>query len=172
MAWCQEKLKENKDYYLYRDMHIMKKGIKVLLKKVGGKEVVIMNYCLFRQVIEQFNLYAGDALIEGEFIQLDDKLGCIHGRRIERSYVNPKIDLARTMQARRVNPAHPAIYYLDEDYCRIGWRKYNRTPNESVYDFTTAAHTMKARFSKALTDNPILKFNYTYYPLIKVRKTA
>lgn len=164
-AWCRQQLASNPDLILCHDYCCEKKDIKVLTHK-ETKEV-IMTYSLFRKVIEMFNTYAGEALIEGEFIQLHKRLGYLHGRRIERNFTNPKVDVISTVQARKTDPTHPAIYHLDEDYCRIGWQKSHLTKNESVYDFVPASHSLRAKFSATLKSNPILKFNYTYYPLLK-----
>lgn len=170
ITYCLRKVAADLTLTLEYDAYYARKGIRLLVreKKGGGKEVV-MTYALFRNIIETYNNYAAQAVIEGAAFSLGNKLGYIHGRRIERDFNRPKVNVIATVKARRIpgQETHPAIYHTDEDYCRIGWAKLHRIRNESVYSFVPASHTFKDRFSQSLMKNPVLKFNYTYYPFIK-----
>lgn len=172
-AWAAQQVQDNEDYIYKYDYHYAKKGIRVVFCKRTQK--VIMTYLLFRMVLETYNVHAGDALISGEFVSIDPKLGSIQAARIERSYINPKVDVIGTVQARRKDPKHPTVYFVDEDYCRLRWRKA-RVLKEvllSAYEFIPAKHSLRDRFSRALKANSILKFNYVYCPIpVKEDKAA
>lgn len=166
-AWCQQKIKEESTYVLEYDAYYKRDGIRVLLQVLpSGNKKVIMTYALFRKVLETYNQMAVDHIIEGGRFELGNRLGYLEAKRVERNFNHPRINYIATQRARRIEPEHPAIYFTDEDYCAIAWVKSHQIKNESVYSFVPANYSFRDKFSKTLTANPILKYNYKYYPYI------
>lgn len=171
-AWCLSKVAEDSSYYLEFDGCIRAKGIRILCQKTTTGRTVVMTYTLFRKVLEVYNQHAAEAVIHGSRFNLGGRLGYIHGRRIEYNFRRPKVNIIATVQARKTEPDHPAIYHTEDDYCRIAWQKYHRIKNESVYSFSPASHTVRDKFSQTLKANPVLKSLYKYYPYVREKQIA
>lgn len=168
-AWCARELKEHPDYFEKYDNFTKSARwcgrIRVIYKKVAGKEIMVMSYIMFRLIIEMYNKYAAEAIIHGHRLNLGSKLGYLYPARIERNFSRPKIDIITTMQTRKKIPDHPMMYHLSPDYCMVKWQKLHMIKNESVYTFITARHSFRQSFSEANKKNPILKTNYKFIPL-------
>lgn len=175
-AWCAQQLKEHSNYYDGYDKYIRSAAwcgrIRTIYKKEDGKEVMVMSYTMFRLIIEMYNKYAADAIIHGHRFDLGSKLGYLFPARVERSFGRPRFDVVATVQTRKKDPTHPAIYHLTPDYCMVKWQKYYKTKNESVYTFITAKHTFRSDFSMANKKNPILKTNYKFLPLQRTQQQS
>lgn len=126
---------------------------------------IIMSYTKFRIIIEKYNKYASEAVIQGHRLSLGSNLGYLQAARVERSFEHMRCDIVATKKARKTDPTHPAIYYTDEDYCFIHWQKFFKITNETVYRFKPAKHTMAEDFYKAIASNPVLRTLYKYMPL-------
>lgn len=125
---------------------------------------IIMSYTKFRLIIDTFNKYAAEAVIQGERFSFGNGLGYIYAARIERCFIHPRCDMVATRRVRKLEPDHPAIFFTDADYCIIKWQKFFKVTNETVYTFKPAKHSMNADFHKAIASNPILKTLYKYIP--------
>lgn len=157
-------LEENPNYKAEYDKIICVKGIFVIYKVVDHVKTFIVDYRMFRKVLETYNLKATDAVIQGERLNLGYGLGFIQGRRIERSFTRPQVDFGASYKARLKDPKAEYVYYTSEDYCRIAWNKQGGVKNSYIYEFVPAAtaNGFRKRFSRALIDNPLLKFRYEY----------
>lgn len=178
-AWCRKKVEEDPELSLGYDAFYKAHGLQVLYKgrvkksnRIVKQGEIIMNYQLFRKIVETYNKTAIELVVEGESFQLGNKMGTIRGKRVGRNFNNKEIDFEATRLARQQEPGHPAIYRMDEDYCRVYWRKPKYITNESIYNFFIAI-TFKREFKEALKANPLLKYNYIYQPYIpSISKTA
>jgi hypothetical protein len=163
-AWCKIALQGNSKYYKKYDYRMKMTGCPIIYCLEEGKEVMIMSYTMFRLIIETYNKYAGEAIIEGQRFTLGAQLGYIAGGRMERNMNKIRCDMVATRRAREIDPTHPAIFYTDPDLYLIWWTKLHKIKNETVYTFVPAKHTLQAQFYRAIAANPILKTNFRYYP--------
>jgi len=67
------------------------------------------------------------------------------------------------------------IYHTKDDWCRIAWHKFGKLYNSSMYEFKPSAQTksgigFRQQLSKALDENPLLRYKYPYYPLRKLKE--
>lgn len=166
-SWCNQKIKEDNIYVLEYDAYYKRDSIRVLLQiRPGGDRKVVMTYALFRNILETYNKIGVEHVIEGGRFEIGNRMGYLEAKRVERNFNHPRINHIATKRARDKEPDHPAIYYTDEDYCAIAWVKSHQLKNESVYSFVPANYSFREKFSKTLNANPILKYNYKYYPYI------
>lgn len=152
------------------------------LQKDITKVKKIMDYILFKKILKAYNTKAGDRIINGEKFNLLNGLGYILGKRIERTHSNQKVDWGETNKLRDLTGELPIdaktgkkklIYFIDDEYCRVGWKKVHGIKNISVYGFEPAGGEtgkgfgkgFKKKFSKAINDNPLLKLKFEYFPI-------
>lgn len=140
----------------------------------------ILSYKDFRNVVVKYYEKARDAIIQGEAINLGNRLGKICARRVERNHAKKVIDYYKTKQQPKVwnedlqrYVRKRIIYYTDDDWCRIGWHKRRAIRNETVYEFKITKNLRSGKgfnqlLDKALKARPTLKYKYIFYPL-KVR---
>jgi hypothetical protein len=169
-AWCAKKLKEDPSLSLVYDHRYRAHELRVLVSgrvkvsnRVVNEGVVVMSYLLFRTILEAYNKEAIKLIIEGEALELGNRMGYILAKRRGRNYNRKKINIHATKLARIEEPDHPPIYYTSEDYCMLSWKKPKSITNERVYSFI-AAPTLKRAFKKALYENSLLKFTYPFTP--------
>jgi hypothetical protein len=132
---------------------------------------MVMSYTMFRLTTEAYNRYGCEFLIRGDKFELGSNLGYLFPARIERNFRNPKVDVVATVNIRKKDPTHPAVYYTSPDYCMIKWHKNYRTRNETVYTFVTAERGFRKDFSKSNRENPLLQVKYKYYP-VQLKQSA
>lgn len=145
-----------------------------------GKPVLKMSWPMWKDITGAFYHKAKFAIIQGETLRLGANLGKIQISRIERNFAKPVVDWPSTQKEnlRDENGKLIKIYYTNEDYCRISWKKNREIPNETMYTFDPATRNMatgkgfKGEFATALKENPLLKYRYKYYPIKKRRKQA
>lgn len=161
------------NYYIYRKYY-----------DDNGKRIVIevFSWKKFKMVVEDFFERAKTAIIKGECIDMRNKIGKICARRVQRNHKKKVINYAKTMQQPKVwnedlgrEVRKKIFYYTEDDWCRIAWHKFMKIPNESVYEFVPSSNTKSGvcfcqQFSKALVENPLLKYKYPYYPLRKFKE--
>jgi hypothetical protein len=171
--WCGMTKPSNpiKNYYIYR------KYIE------NGKPRVeeILSYETFRGVMETYFELAKEKIIAGECLDMTSGVGKIAPRRIQRNHGRKTINYARTkLQPKVWSEEHgreirkKIIYYTNDDWCRIGWHKFAKIKNESVYEFSITRNnkeycknlSFNQQLNIALKANPLLKYKYIYYPLI------
>lgn len=166
-AWCKQLLLQKSEFYGVWDTKIRKPGIQVIYHDEDDRPVMFMSYTMFRLIIETYNKYAAKAVIEGERLSLGAKLGFLVGVRIERNMNKLRCDMIATRDARKIDNSHPAIFYTEPDIFMIWWIKNHKVRNETVYSFVPAKHSFKRDFYRAIKNNPILRTNFRYYPLIQ-----
>ena len=142
--------------------------------KEDGKVVLKMSWLIWKNVLESYFHKAKYAIIQGETLKLGAGLGLIRPIRVERSFKRPQVNWGATFkQAPLPDGTYKKIYYTNEDYCRIQWLKFGGIPNETSYSFDPAARNVatgkgfKAEFAQTLQKNPMLKYKYTFYPIVK-----
>lgn len=169
-AWCKRKLQEDPSLSLVYDTCYKARGLKVLYKgrikksnRVINQGEMIMSYNLFRMILETYNQEAIKLVIEGERLELGNRMGVIFAKRKGRNFNNQKTDFNATRLARLTEPDHPVIYHTNSDYCRIVWQKPKYITNETVYNFIPG-YTLKSQFKIALDSDPLLRYCYPYVP--------
>jgi hypothetical protein len=147
-------------------------------QKVGGKHVVVevMSFSRWKAMFAAYFAHAKERMInEGEGLVLGT-VGEIRIRRLERSFDSkPSVNHNETKKQPRVlrdgkMVPEKIIYFTDEDYLRVGWRKFNRITNEGIYEFVpTSNHAgtgLKNMVVAANKRNPQLKYIYDFYDRI------
>lgn len=159
---------KRKNYWIYKTVKMPSGATKV---------VEVMNYRRWKQVVTTYFEAAKRRIIfEGAILSLGH-LGRIWPKRIERDFTKPRTNWIATMRQPKVLREgklvpERIIYYTEEDYIRIGWRKNNHYTNEAVYEFKPTnndgvygALGFSQEFSRANMSDPMLKFKYEYFPL-------
>lgn len=166
-----------KDYYVYRPYDKFD-------TKLNNKRVEVLNFGTFVLIIDTFFTRAKDAIIGGEVLNLGNRLGKIHMERVQRSFKNKKIDFAKTKKypmiedpITGVKRREQIVYFTDDDWCRIAWKKTHGITNETIYQFKpTQALKSRKGFTQmvadALANDKLLKYKYLYRPLIKSKPVA
>lgn len=145
-----------------------------IYKKEGTKVIEVINFDKWRSFMNKYFQGAKDAIIQGRVFNLGSALGIIYAKRIERNWANKQIDYYATSQVPKVlgsdGKLRPEriVYHMEPWYCRIGWDKCKRIPNESVYKFEIAngnssGKGFKREFITAMRADPLLPFKYRYF---------
>ena len=145
--------------------------------KENGKVIEKMSWYLWKDAIERYYYKAKDAIIQGEVFRIGSGVGKIRAIRVERDFSSKTVDWASTFSQNEFDDAGhlKKIFYTDDDWCRIEWRKFKMLANETSYRFTPAGKNVttkkgfRTEFSQALKKDPTLKFRYKFFPLIKTQ---
>lgn len=148
--------------------------------QVDGKVVEKLSWYKWKDAIERYFFKAKDAIIQGEVFRIGAGVGKIRAIRVERNYSSPTVNWSATFQLNELDAdGHlKKIFYTDEDWCRIEWRKFKMLANETSYRFSPAGKNVttkkgfRTEFSQALRKDPLLKFRYKFYPLTKTKDHA
>lgn len=156
------------NYYIYNKEYDLNNKLKI---------VEVFSYPRFRDIIELYFKKAKEAVIEGQCVNMTNGIGKIAIRRVERNHKNKSINYAKTkLQPKVWCPIRnkevytKIIYFTEDNYCRIGWHKFGKIKNESTYEFLPSKMSRGGtgfgqQLSKALNNDPLLKYRYIYYPL-------
>lgn len=162
----QDKIKNYRIYAKYVDEN-------------GKKRIEeVMTYKVFADAMRTFFDLAKQQVVQGGTLKLKGHLGVIAARRVQRDHSKKTINFHKTnLQEKVWSEEHQKmvpkriIYFITDDWCRIGWHKVRRwLKNVTVYEFRPAKDLKSEKgfnqlLSKALADNPNLKFKYIFYPL-------
>lgn len=149
------------EYKAFRDARLRTKGVNTIYKVVDYVKTPVIDYALYYSVLCLFNKKAAEAIIQGERLRMGFGLGYLEARCVERNFNKPKMNMPATMAARRAGDKDARIYYTDEDYCRISWKKTGNVKNSYGYQFKPTFDFKKA-FSAALIGSPLLKYRYPF----------
>lgn len=148
------------------------------------QEIPVFSYDIFKNIIDTYFQLAQDAIIEGKALDMTNGIGKIAARRVERNHTHRTINFNKTKLQPKVwseelgkEVRKKIIYHTMDDWCRIGWHKYGKLKNETVYEFTITKGnkdycnvlSFSQKLNTALLAKPLLKYKYIYYP-IKVYK--
>lgn len=170
--WGRPKL-NIKNYSLYRKYSDERGKLNV---------IEVFNYKTFAKIVNLYFTLAKDEIIKGNSLDMTSGVGKICARRVERNHSQKTINFHKTLQqpliwdeTKQKEVRKKIIYYMSDDWCRIGWHKFGRMKNETVYEFTITKNLKSAKgfnqqLTEALTKNPLLKYKYIYYPLINTFK--
>lgn len=134
-----------------------------------------LDYSIFRDICELFNIYAMDEIIEGKTLNMGSYLSTLSVIRIQRNYNNPSVNWGETNKLKKElleegytendlyskdNPdgIKYFIYHTDDWYCRFYWnKKYCKVRNKSVYSFhaTRGLKGNKTKLKEKLNNNPL-----------------
>ncbi len=182
IAYAQKQLKENPTWWSKYSGSSSCSHYSIGYTTPAGIKVEVMNYTKFRKTIEYFFDRAKRAIIQGDCINMTSRVGKICVKRIERDFRKGKqrrIDWAKTRKQPKVWDEEKqklvyerVIYFTGNDWCRIAWIKNRALTNETVYEFLPAARNsagtsgFKYEFSEAQRQDPLLKYQYLFNPLI------
>lgn len=154
-------------------------------RKAGTRVEEVMNYKRFNGIIRSYFNRAKKAIIKGEAVNMLASVGKICARRVERDFRKPKqnrLDWDRTKKQPLVWDEEKQrmvyenkIYHVGDEWCRIGWHKTKTIANESVYEFKPTApsgdkkHGFTLEFSTALINDPLLKYQYLFFPVAQLK---
>lgn len=150
-------------------------------KDESGRNIVIMTFCYeqFKKVVSTYFQLAQDRIIQGEALDMTSGVGKICMRRVERNHSHKSINFHKTkLQPKVWSEAHgreirkKIIYHVSDDWSRVGWHKFGKMKNETVYEFRITKNAKSGigfnqKIDKALKENPLLKYKYIFFPLIK-----
>lgn len=162
-TWWGKYDKRTQNYYVYRHAD------------VGGsdKVVEVINYSRFRTIIETWYKGAQKYITYGAVLSMGHNLGRIAARRVERNYANKQVDWQKTHDMwEKKGERKGLIYFLDEEWTRIGWKRAFKLKNQKVYRFTPAEGNrtndmgFKKYFSKCNKEDASLKYRYEFFPYI------
>ncbi len=155
--------KRTKNYFVYKLDH---KGIPTL----------VTSYPLFKSIVSTWFKGATQFIIDGYSLQLGNGLGQIAGRRVERNHKNKQVNWeASEAKWSKTGVRKDPVYYIDEDWVRVGWTKTNKVRNCYLYRFSPAEGNksgkgFKKEFSLANKQDDRLKFKYKFYPFINIEE--
>lgn len=152
-----------------------------IYRKVGTRVEEVMNYKRFSTIIRAYFTRAKKAIINGDAVNMLSSVGKICARRVERDFRNKRqrrVDYGKTRQQplvwseehQKMKYAH-VVYYTGDDWCRIGWHKTQSIKNETVYEFRPSSTSwnrtsgFELEFSQALIKDPLLKYQYLFFPV-------
>lgn len=165
--YCNKMVAEHPElYFLESDRIIRDRGVRVLMKKSRDKATIHMTYTMFRAIVERINEKAKELIISGEIYKISNRLGILLGRRIERNFSKPQVNVIATVISRKFNPNAPTVYLTDDDYCRVAWKKQSKVHgggvrNQQYYEFRPCKNFRK-EFSRAQKKDPLLKYKYEF----------
>lgn len=147
----------------------------------NGRKIIIMTFCYdkFRKIITTYFKLAQDTIIQGNALDMTSGVGKMCMRRVQRNHAHKSINFYKTkMQPKVWSPEHgkevrkKIIYYVSDDWSRVGWHKFGKMKNETVYEFVITTNSksgncFRQKIHKALNNDPLLKYKYIYFPLIK-----
>lgn len=171
--YAKKLLKENPEYWSLYNKPAKMSNYQVFCK---GENCVkeIISYPVFRRIFEVYYSEAKEHIIAGEELNLGNRNGVIAARRVERNHKKRMINYGETRKQPKNEKGKPAriIYWTNDDWCRIGWKKSGKVKNQRFYKFkpTRAGREDKSgfveEFKRALDADPMLKYRYKYYPYI------
>lgn len=164
----QDKVKNYRIYAKYTD-------------ETGKKRIEeILTYKKFADTMKTFFSLAKLKVVNGGVLKLKGHLGAIAARRVERDHSKKVVNFNKTNQQEKVWSEEKGklvpkkvIYFVSDDWCRIGWHKIRRwLKNVTVYEFRPAKDLKSKQgfnqlLSSALLKNPNIKYKYIFYPLNK-----
>lgn len=171
VEYATQILKDNPEFwskYNHKTPHyqVFKRGV--------NRVIEVISYPRYRAIVEEWFNGAAHYIIQGSVLTLGNRLGRIAPRRVERNFKNEQIDWKATKAMwERKGERKGLVYFTDEEWIRIGWKKTGKLKNSFLYRFSPAeGNTLtqrgfKKEFSQANRENPLLKLKYEFYPYIK-----
>lgn len=186
-----EKLDRDKEHFtkatyeifdLKKELYHIRDKIKQLKKQNPEGKKMLIDSNMFREIIDRFNIKAVERIIEGQALNLGNRLGYI---RINKMRVNPRkqrIDWKQSLELKAhyekvgITPRsqeHPdgknwLVPYDSNFFLRYGWVKKNgacMVKNQTVYEFVPVNGNQfkkgpKQLLAEANRDNPFLHERY------------
>lgn len=157
-------------------------------KKKAGEKVI--PYWLFKTVIERYNKKISEAIIQGATVNLENHLGYIKIRKINRNFKKVTVNWGESNKKKaeiiaagetpkdqdNPNGKNWLIHYTDPYYFRWAWIRKNGSSifkNQTVYEFRPTSDPSKkggevdkkklgnrGKLVLANKENPLLHFRY------------
>jgi hypothetical protein len=133
---------------LKRELYDVRERIKILSKQKPDEKKKIMDYALFKEIVDRFNIKAVERIIEGEALNLGNRLGYIRINKMKAK--KKRIDWPASNALKQqyldvgitpMSQEHPEgknwlVPYESEYFLRYGWVKKNgacMVKNQTVY---------------------------------------
>lgn len=174
IVFAQKLLAENPSYwsvYAKRVKHYF-----IFKQSDNGKVVEVMSYYRYKDIIATYFRGATKYIIDGDALVLGNNLGRIAGRRVERNFKNKQVNWEATRKMwEEKGEKKGLVYWLDDEWVRIGWTKTGKLKNRFLYEFKPAegnstGRGFKLEFSQANKENPLLKLRYEFFPYIREKE--
>lgn len=171
VEYAEQVLKDNPEFwskYNHKTPHyqVFKRGV--------NKVIEVISYPRYRTIVEKWFSGAAKYIINGEALTLGNRLGRIAPRTVERNFKNKQIDWKATKAMwLKKGERKGLVYFIDDEWSRIGWKKTGKLKNSFLYRFSPAEGNtknqtgFKLEFSRANTADPFLKDKYEFFPYIK-----
>lgn len=166
-----------------REIYDIQGRLKELRKESPDTNKKLMDFYTFRDIIYAYNQKAVDAIIDGEVINLSEKLGFMYVLKINNRTKN--INWQESLQYKQElidageqpkEEGHPdgknwLVYYDNPWYLRWAWKKKKgacRVKNNTVYGFYPSATSSKGvpgtkkKLVQANEHNPLLHLKYIH----------
>jgi hypothetical protein len=170
--YTKKLLEKNPTYKGFWDSRLRTKGVSSIFKVEDYVKTFVVDYALFAAVIACYNRKVTAAVTAGERVSLGHGLGYIEAKRIERNYNRPKMNVIATVAARKAGDLTARVYFTDDDYCRISWKKTGNVRNCYAYEFKPT-YGFRKEFSGALNANKLLQYKYpfhAYEPIVRTEE--
>lgn len=141
-------------------------------RNYNGVPQLVISYTRFKMILSEWFKGATAYIINGYRLQLGNKLGYIAGRRVERNHGNKQVNWeASEAKWKKTGIRKGPVYWTDDEWVRVGWKKTDAIKNGYLYRFSPAEGNkskkgFKQEFSTANKADQLLKFKYKYFPFI------
>lgn len=145
---------------------------------VNNKLVEVINFDRWKNIIHAYFMSARTHITNGEALNMNNYIGKILPKCVERNHSNQKVNFSETAKRPKVwsdkyqkMVPDVIVYFTDDEWVRIGWKKTKKLANETVYKFSACSGDkylagFVEQFSQANTKDPLLKLSYEYHPYI------
>ncbi len=166
--FTEKLLKDNPEYWGRWSVSARQRNYWIYTK-VGTSVVEVINYERWKNIVRGYFLEARKCIIDGEVLTMG-RIGRIEAKCVERNHNNLQVDWGETrlqpkvMNAKGKMVPQTIIYYTDDHWLRIGWRK-GKVSNILFYKFSaTDGNASKKGFKQEFADanrvNPELRHVY------------
>lgn len=121
-----------------------------------------VTYTQFKYIISRFNKIAAAKILEGETLNLGNRLGKIRIRRVKRNHNKLSVDWMATNRL-KADGINKLVYFTDEYWYRWYWeKKACQIPNKSVYKFrpTGGDHGNRKALARLLKGDEFSHLNF------------
>jgi len=128
-------------------------------KNNPGTEVT---YNQYKYVLSEYNKKAVEHILNGETLNLGNRMGKIRIKKVKRNFDKPRIDYHETKKLRATG-VDKNVYFTDEVWFRWYWSKKScQIPNKSAYRFkpTGGDGGNRKRLVRLLKEDEFAQLNF------------
>ena len=164
-----------------KEVYDLKQRIKELQKEDPNKELKLMDYYTFRDVIYAYNKKVVERVVDGDKVNLNERLGYMYIGKINKPSKLINWEESKALKQQIIDEGdtprdkeHPSgenwlVYYDNPFYFRWTWQKRNgicKVKNHTVYGFyptnksSKGVPGAKSQLVEANKKNPLLHLKY------------